>query len=233
MGKLIKIIIILVVVLMLIFLIGKGAEFWTLKKLEQTGISFSKEELQQILKQRALDEITYKEWVSPDGKLKLEYPSNWIEVKNLEKFIPEISFERYDLKYLFLAQKIEVGKFAQLIVQEMMIEIDKTFEEIIEEMKESNLQEGLNMKIITSTTTEENFFVFEAKYENKIDFHSKEKIIFLEPKKEPVSASRPPVIASQLKENKKVYLIAVIGLEKDWPDLKEEANSIINSVQIY
>lgn len=189
--------------------LGKLEEIIPPEKLSQLqGIS-----PEQLLKSKEKEE--YNEFISPDGKLKMKYLSDWIEIKNevLEKTIPEEYRERYELKPLFSAQKFKTGgECAQLLISQGSFTAGISFEEIIEEMKESNRQQGWNMELLKSEFKEKEV-IFEAKYqkEGRYDVRSKEKIVFGE---------------------EKDYLISFITFDKDWGRFIDEANSILNSVQI-
>jgi len=135
----------------------------------------------------------------------------------LAKTTPKEKIEKYGLETLFLAQKLRKEKIAQLIISELNLDKKKSFENIIEEMKEANHQQGWEMEII-KPEIKDNENVFEAKYrkQDRYDTHSKEKILLLEPEN----------------EKRKVYLIAVITLDRDWQEFTEEADEIINSAQL-
>lgn len=188
--------------------LGKLEEVIPLEKLSQIrGLS-----PEQLLKPK---EEEYQEFITPDGKLKVKYPPSWIEIKDktLQQIIPKEQIKKYNLKHLFLAQQFTTeGKFAQLIVDEWSFDAQKSFEEIIEEMKASNQEQEWDMKIIESEV-KGNEGVFEAKYQksDRYDIHSKEKIIILEPEG----------------EKKKAYLIAFIAFDKDWAGFEKEADDII------
>lgn len=204
---------------------------WRLRKL---GESFSikelpkfervePEQLKEILREIGgtnSDKIVYKEFTSPDGKLKMKYSSDWIEIKEeelLEKIIPKEEAEKYSLKNLFLAQKFKAGKYAQLKVNELTLAEKETIEKIIEEMKESNLQQGWDTEII-KLEIKDNEAIFEAKYQkpDRLATHSKEKIIILESQE----------------GKKKAYLIVFIAFEKDWRELEKEADEILESAHL-
>lgn len=150
----------------------------------------------------------YKEWISPDGKLKIKYSTDWMEMKKeiFEGFIQENKG-----KTLFFAQKFEMEKAAQafLTVRELILEKEREFEEIIEEMKK-NVEEKEGKMEILNLDIEDKTAIFEAKYrgETGLPLHSKEKIILNE---------------------EKGYLISFSTFEKNWQDFKEEAEEIINS----
>ena len=181
------------------------------------------EQLQEFLRNLKGEEptnISYKEFISPDGKLKMIYPSDWIEIKDekiLEEITPKEKVEKYGLETLFFAQKLRKEKIAQLIISELNLDKQKNFENIIEEMKEANRQQGWEMEIIKSEIRDGED-VLEAKYRktDRYDVHSKEKILLLTPEN----------------EKRKVYLITVIALDKNWQEFAEEAEEIINSTTL-
>lgn len=221
MGKLTKIIFIVLIVfgifLLISYYLGK-------QQLGGSYLFFSQKDFSQIesliSQEGKEEEIFSKEFISPDKKLKLQYFSDWIEIRDkeaLEEIVPKEAKEKYNLKTLFFAGKLKKQSFSQLIVSEGIFEAEKSFEEIIDIMKESAQKEGWEMEIIKSEI-KANQNVFEARYK-KIDryaLHSKEKIILLD----------------QKEEERKVYLIALIVYEKDWPAFEEEVNNIIDSAQL-
>jgi hypothetical protein len=162
---------------------------------------------------------TYKEFISPDGKLKVSYPANWIkiEIPQIEKTLPEKFTEDYDLKLLLFAQKFEGEKFAQLNISQMIIDSGKKIEEIVEEIKESNLERDWEMKIVKSEVGERGL-TFEAKYrkEGKPTLYSRERFIALQPEE----------------GKKKVFLVEFITFDKDWEGFEKEAEEILNSATI-
>lgn len=161
--------------------------------------------------------ISEKEYISPDGKLKVKYTSDWIELsdeKILEKIVPQRETEKQNLKLLFLAQKIMTTGYARLIIMELNFSEEKNIETIIEEMIESNNQQGWKMEVLKSDL-KEGEETFEARYTKTggDSSHSQEKVLLLS-------------------NEKKAYLIAFIVLEKDWPDFSKEADAIISSAQL-
>ena len=155
----------------------------------------------------------YKEFTSPDGKLKITYPAPWLTAENQELLTaatPKEWQEKYSAKTLFLTQYFKADKFAQLMIQEGVFDIPA--EEIIEEMKKSNQKQDLNMEIVKSDTADDRT-IFEARYltANSPNLYSKEKILSI---------------------GEKTYLIAFITLEKNWPEFAQEADVILESIRI-
>jgi len=179
-------------------------------------------QLQEIirnLKEGAPSKTNYKVYITPDEQLKVKYPLNWIEVKDeeiLEKIIPKEEAEKYGFEILFLAQKFQGGKYAQLKIYKSIQEEKGSINDIIERMRKINQEEGWGMKILSSDIKEKDG-IFEALYqrEGRLSIHSKERIILLE-----------------TETKSKAYFIIFLAYDKDWGEVKEEANFIIDSVQL-
>lgn len=224
MGKIIKIFVVLVIVFLLIIVSGN---YFLQRQLRQVGgIDFSEITSQleglsseQILKSQTEREGS-KKFISPDKKLKIEYSLRWVETpsESLERIFPNEQIQKYNLTNLLLAQRFEIsGEFAQLIVDQAFFDIEKSFEQIINEMQEANAEQGWSMELVESKA-KNNQITFEARYEKNKSYsiYSKEKIIFLEPEE----------------SNKKAYLISFVTLDKDWLKFKQEANEIFDSIQV-
>ncbi|MBZ9578245.1 hypothetical protein KJA14_00015 [Patescibacteria group bacterium] len=157
------------------------------------------------------EEEGYKEFISSDGKLKMKYSADWMEMKSeiFEGFTQEDKG-----KTLFFAQKFELEKAAQafLTIQELSLGEEKGFEEIIEKMKRDIEEKEGEMEIL-KLEIENKTAIFEAGYKGKTGYplHSKEKIIL---------------------NKEKTYLISFFTFEKNWPDLQQEAEEIINSTTL-
>jgi hypothetical protein len=154
----------------------------------------------------------YKEFISPDGKLKLKYPADWIEIdaKTLESYAQSSS----EGVPLLLAQgfRIDTGKFALafLTAQELNSEEKKGAEEIIEDMKNKAKEKGDEIEIskLEIKDGEASFETRNRKKDGPV-FLSKEKIIL----------------------DNKIYLVSFFTFEKDWLEFEREGEEIINSVQ--
>lgn len=193
-----------------------------LSKIQIPAFEESKLEVPKNFETGITNEITEKEFISSDGKLKLKYPSDFTEIEDkntLERMVSEENEKKYNLKILLFAQNFNFKekKYEQLIVSEFNVEESKNFDNIIEIMKETNKKAGWEMEILKSEI-KNNELIFEAKYqkEGKKTFRSKEKIISL-PEKE---------------GKEKVFSIAVISLEENWIDFQKKAEEIINSTQL-
>ena len=77
----------------------------------------------------------WKEWISPDGKLKLKYSAGWVEGEKIFSNIFQQEPIIQDGKILFSAQKLDLKNqnFLLLMVEE--ISPEKKLEEILEEIK--------------------------------------------------------------------------------------------------
>jgi len=198
-----------IILICFIILLLSGATYWHFKNWRK---SLSEAEMPKFEMPKfeipSKKEEDYKEWISQDGKLKMKYPADWMEMK---KEIFEGFTQEDKGKTLFFAQKFELEKAAQafLTVQELNLEEENGIEEIIEEMKK-NVEEKEGEMEILKLEIEDKTAVFEASYKGKTGFplRSKEKIILNE---------------------KKGYLISFSTFEKNWPDLQKEAEEIINS----
>jgi hypothetical protein len=164
-------------------------------------------------------EIKIEEFISPDGKLKIKYPSNFVklEVRNLRKAVPEEMAENYKMEIIFLAQRFSPEKPAQILIDQMFIGIEKELKEILKELKEAAEKQGWEMGIIKSE--EKNGQLnFEATYKKQTTspFHSEGKMLSFE-----------------LENNqKKVFMVEIVTEEKNWASSKEEFDEILNSAQL-
>jgi hypothetical protein len=159
-----------------------------------------------------------KEFITQDGKLKIENLSEWFLTKD-EQLLKKASLknfpENYNLNLLFFAQKIKNNRIANLTLSEGTFNDKKTTQEVFEILKETVGKNGLEMEVIKSET-KDNETSFEARYKeaNKENFLSKEKIILFD------------------QEKGKFYIITFYTLEKDWEIFKNEAEAILNSAHL-
>jgi len=210
----------------IVFFLGLMVHFLGQRQLRKLGEIMSPEELSQIqsLSPEELlgiaESENLKEFISQDTYFKIKYPDNWIEIKSeyQAEESPKSYEIKYDLDYLLWAQKFTLkGEFAQLIVSRGNFEEEIDFQQIINEMKESNQQQGWEMQII-NLEANNNEAGFEAKYQKPDHYalYSQEEIIFLQPRE----------------GKKRGYLVAIIAFEKDWHNFEKEAGQIIGSVEI-
>jgi hypothetical protein len=154
----------------------------------------------------------YKEFVSPDGKLKLKYLADWIEMDKgfLETFNQEII--KKGAKILFFTQKLKIktGSIAYLVIQELEKEKWRGLDEIIEGMKKETKEKGAEIEIVK---VDKEGGIIEAKFKkaNQPEIRFSEKIV---------------------EGKEKIYLIAFLTFEKNWEEFQSEMNSIFDSVQL-
>ena len=206
------------ILILIILILGLGfLSFWQFKKFSQslTKVELPKIEMPEMKFEEflPLEKESLKEWASPDGKLKLKYPANWIESSEalLEQFKQE-EMVLAGAKILFFAYQFsfETQALAFLIVEE--ISQEKSLNEIVKEIEKNIAEEKGEMEVINLEKENKTAWLeIKMKRKGEVSFQAKEKIIFLEDK---------------------TYLIAFTTFEKDWPKFEEEANEIFNSIEI-
>ena len=221
MNKTLKIFVIVIAVLFLTMLLVNVVWKKQLNRLEALFFQQSISQLTGVpspdLSSSDLEQskTTQKIFISPDGKLKIQYSSAWIEIN--KETLQQTGPQQYNLKHLLILQKFEASKgIAQFVISEGVTEESETLETIIDAMKETNQVQGWEMKIIDSKS-ENNSLDFEANYSNPgaANLHSKEKIVFLSEE-----------------EHKKFFLLAFIVPETSWLKYKQETANIFEFVEI-
>lgn len=199
--------------------------FWGGKSIGGLGLIFPEEEVSKFesvfseeQSSESKNELLDKEFISPDGKIKINYSSDWEETKDenlLEKVFPEKTKGKYNLKVLFLAHYLKSKVFSQIYIAEGYFGDATNSEEIIDIFKQSGQEENLNV-IIINQELKDNKFIFEfiCEKEGFSSLHFKQLVVL--PKK----------------TEDKSYLVAFVGPEKDWLRIKDRADNVINSVEI-
>lgn len=219
MWKLTKIILILLLALGILFFIITSYLEMKIFGDKMPSIKEGFSEIESSISEEGESRVQYKKFISPDGKLELEYLSDWIEVKDkesLSKVVSEGVKEEYNFETLFLASKFKKQILSNLIISTGFFGPEKDLEQILDVMKEINQKEGLEMEII-KFEVEDNECIFEAVY-REVNFYrasSKEKIILLNQEGE-----------------KKAYMIAFVVHSKNRQELEEEANDVIDSAKL-
>jgi len=154
-----------------------------------------------------------KEFISPDGKLKLRYPANWtgISEENLKKINQKGDFINSEI--LFLSQKINIqeGLIVFLAVEKINREATD-FDKVIEEIKADIENKGSEVKIVQlDKEKKEAFLEVKSKNTKSGNLLEKEKIVGFD---------------------SEYYLIGIGTLERDWPELEKEAEGIFNSIEL-
>jgi hypothetical protein len=159
----------------------------------------------------------HKEFVSPDGKFKIKYPSNWIRlgIENLGGPVSKEFEKKYQLEFFLFALKYDPKKTGQLLAGQLIVNSEIGIEEILEEEKNLYKQNGCEMEILNSQK-EDGKTIFEIKYRRTGSVrHSLEKFF-------------------QVVENgqKKIYWAEILTEEKDWKDLKGEVKEILETAEL-
>jgi len=206
------------ILILIVIILGLSyVSYGQFKKFGQSlnEISFPKIEIPEI----NLEEIFIsekegdREWVSPDGKLKLTYSANWMETDQtfLEYFGQTgISLAKTDL--LLFAYQFDLKK-QNLALLTVNKNIDQeSLEEILEEMERNVEEQGGEIKIDASET--ENGIVWLkiiSKFPDQPNFYSKGKVLFNE---------------------NEIYLVIFTSYQADWPKFEQEAQEILNSAHL-
>lgn len=150
-----------------------------------------------------------KEFLTPDGKIKIKYPASWVEMGN--EFIQTLNQGREEMaeeKIIFAASKATLKNVipSYLFITEASL---NNPENVFEKIKETNQAE---IKILEIAKTEKEI-LFEATYtkeESSLYLRSKEKII-----------SFP----------KKSYLISVFTTAENWEKITDDISFIFDSIE--
>lgn len=197
----------LLLIIATISVLSLGAYF-QFKKLKEALPEFKKPEIEIPKPETFLQQkIETKEFTSPDGRLKFKYSSDWLEMPK-EAWQETINTET---KILLFATKFKIERavFASLVVQELSWE--KGVKEVIEKIENEVKKKSGEIKFLDLKIGEREAN-FKARYKKQeANFISKEKIIWGEGK---------------------IYIISIFSFERFWPEFENEANEILNSVQI-
>jgi len=153
----------------------------------------------------------YKEWISPDEKLKIKYPNYWLEMEeeSLKNYLrPTEKGEILLFAYRFDLKNINSMTF--FVIQKLNLE--KNLEKAIKDLENDTTEKGGEMKII-NLKIKENQAEFETEGKSKTGeiFYSKERLIL---------------------GGENLYLISVFSPEKNWAKIEKEANEILDSVEL-
>lgn len=206
------------ILILIILILGCGlASYWRFKKFSQslTEVNLPKIEMPEMKVGEMLfpTKEGYKEFASPDGKLKLKYSAYWIESDQtlLEQFNQEgVVLREAKISFFAYQFNFENQALAFLVVEE--ISPEKSLDEIIKDVEKDVTEKEGELEIINSERENETALI-EMKFKRKMEpnFYAKEKIFF---------------------GKEKTYLVAFTTFEKDWPKFEEEAGEILNSIEI-
>lgn len=154
-----------------------------------------------------------KEFVSPDGKLKIKYPASWREGgEELLKAFNQGRDELTEEKTIFSAFKATWQDTlpSYLLITEVSLSDP---EKILEKIKGGGENSQTEIEI-SEIEKDEKKILFEAVYKSEspqLSLHSREKIISLP---------------------EKSYIISVITLGENWEEISSDAIFILDSVEI-
>ena len=154
-----------------------------------------------------------REWVSPGGKLKLTHSASWQEMgQSLLEQANEGAIILPESETLFFAHWLKAQEQAFAILTVSRVSDEKNLEEMIEEIKQSIENEGGETEIISSEIRDRIARLeMISKYPDDPGLYSKGQII---------------------SSGKEVFLIFLTSPQKDWAHFKEEAEEILDSVQL-
>lgn len=189
--------------------------FWYFKRASRSfsQLELPKFELPEFETFLSQETKEYTEFITPDGKLKLNYPSHWMKMapEVLEKLNQAITTEKARNLLFTQGTKLEKGAIIFLMVQELFLEEEKSLEGLIEASKEG-VKGGREVEI-SNLKIEGEIAYFEGDYkeEGSPPVYSKEKLI--------------------LGDNK-AYSVIILNLTNNWSEFEEEVNEILNSIQL-
>jgi len=202
-----------ILILIFVFILGLSfITYWQFKGLQKplTKVELPKFKMPEISTELWLGEKEgLKEWISPDGKLKMKYPAYWIEMEesSLKNFFQPVE----GAEILLFAYRFKLENLTNLVFLVIQkLNSEKNLEKIIEEIKGTAKEKGIE---IINLKIEENRVELETEYQSKTGdiFYSKEKLILA---------------------GENLYLISVFSPKKNWTQIEGEANEILSSIQL-
>lgn len=188
--------------------------YWKIQDLQNPLPPISWPKLEDISLESIIQQNNQKkkEFVSPDKKLSFKYGYDWItvDINYLEQIPTTELMQKYDLKPLFMARKIEIsGAFVQLIISQGPFNPNNALEEI----QIDSAASGWDMEII-QFQYEETILSFDANYSKKgeLKLYSREKIIF--------------------NDSENAFFIEFFALEQNWKNFEQEIDEIFSSIQL-
>ncbi len=200
-------------ILLLVFLIFffSFLSYWRFKEFQKSlsKIEFPKLEMPKTELIPLPPKIEEIEFVSPDGKLKFKYGSDWREIGGDGGLLKFSKQQVEGAKILFFAQKLSEN-IGFLSVQEMESAPEQTLEEIINKI---NGNATTSEAEIINLTINDKEAVFEVDYkkEGVSMFHSKEKIV---------------------RNENRVYQVTILAFSQGWSSIEPEASQILDSIKI-
>jgi len=154
-----------------------------------------------------------KEWTSPDNKLRLSYPNNWMTMQEVlidSGAVTGVMLIEEDILLFVYDFELAGHSFPSLTVSQ--ISPKQSLEEIMEAI-DQNLERSEGEKEVVLQETEDGITDLEIviKYPGQVNFYSKGKIIFTEEKN---------------------YIIFFTVSQEAWLRFEEEAKKILDSVKL-
>jgi len=211
-----------VIILLIAVLALSLISYWRFKEFDQ---SLSKIELPEIpssentLPGTNLEDFLppekegYQEWISPDGKLKLQYPASWTRLDEaLLEYSDQEETPLTESKILLFAHQIDIKEQTLAVLTVSEAEVEKSLEEIVEKIERDAKEQGSKTEIMDVKTEGEIAWIETlSESPNQPNSYSKVKLIFTE---------------------NKTYLVVFTAPQIYWPQLEKEANEIFSSVYL-
>jgi hypothetical protein len=198
-----------------------GLSYMSYGQFRKFGQSFSEVSFPKIeIPEMRLEEFSAptaageeKEWVSPDGGLKLAYSSRWTEAdKMFLGYIDQTGIALTEAELLFFAHQIEAQSQAPAFLIVGKITEQKTFEEIMQEMEDKIKAQGGETEIITMETDNgTGWFEMVSGYPGQPYSYLKGKLLFSE---------------------NITYLVVFTSYQTSWPKFEQEAQEILDLAQL-
>jgi len=201
------------ILILLIVILGLSlTSYWrfndfnkSLSEINLPEINFPETNLDDFLQA----EEDYQEWISPDERLKLRYSTKW---KSTNDFLSQASDQIEVSDILFSAYQLKIKEQTLVFLTVNEFNSEKTLEEIIEKIEQDTEDKDGKIEIISVENGEEITWIeMSLKRSGSPDFYSKVKIIF---------------------DEQKTYLIIFTAQQVYWPEFEEEANEILNSMEL-
>ncbi|MFH1509581.1 MAG: hypothetical protein ABID67_00310 [Candidatus Nealsonbacteria bacterium] len=201
------------ILILLIVILGLSlTSYWrfndfnkSLSEINLPEINFPETNLEDFLQ----TEEDYQEWISPDERLKLRYSTKW---KSTNDFLSLASDQIEVSDILFSAYQLKVKEQTLVFLTINEFNSKKTLEEIIEKIEQDAEEQDGKIEIINVENEEEIAWIeISSKRSGSPDFYSKGKFIF---------------------DKEKTYLIIFTTQQVYWSKFKEEANKILNSMEL-
>jgi|GEM_PF-2148720 len=158
-------------------------------------------------------ETEEKDWLSPDNKLKLTYPAGWMTMdKIVSEYVDDPGVILEDAKILLFALRFDMTEQLSALLTVSSVDKEKDLQKIKEGISQKVQEDGGETEI-TILSFEDKIAWLEvlSRYPDKPASYSKGTIIFSE---------------------EETYLVFFTASQRDWMQLKEEAESIFDSIEL-